>query len=146
MRDVRLGKRFWTDSLSAAVLAGVLGGIPSTAWALVTRGDAWEATLAVGAIVLGSDAPFSKLIAAAIVFHGVMSFFWAAVLCAYLPAGRRVLWGLIAGALIAVLDILLIGQAIPAIRALAFVPQLADHLMFGVLVGAVIDHRRKRPT
>ncbi len=143
---MRFGKRFWTDSLTAAVLAGILGGIPSTAWALVTRGDAWEATLAVGAIVLGSDALFSRLIAAAIVFHGVMSFFWAAVLCALLPARRRVLWGLIAGALIAVLDILIIGQTIPAIRALAFVPQLADHLMFGVIVGAVVDYQRSLPS
>ena len=143
---MRFGKRFWTDSLAAAVLAGILGGIPSTAWALVTRGDAWEATLAVGAIVLGSDALFSRLIAAAIVFHGVMSFFWAAVLCAFLPPRRRMLWGLIAGALIAVLDILLIGQAIPAIRSLAFVPQLADHLMFGVIVGAVVDYQRSLPS
>ena len=143
---MRFGKRFWTDSLTAAVLAGILGGIPSTAWALVNRGDAWEAALAVGAIMLGSDAPFSRLIASAIVFHGVMSFFWAAVLCAFLPPRRRMLWGLIAGALIAVLDILLIGQAIPAIRSLAFVPQLADHLMFGVIVGAVVDHQRSLPS
>ncbi len=112
VRDVRFGKRFWADSLTAAVLAGILSGVPSTVWALATGGDPWEATLAAGAVVFGPDASFSTLIAAATVVHGGMSFFWAAVLCTFLPARRPVLWGFIAGALIAVLDILLIGQAI----------------------------------
>jgi len=132
------------NTLIAAIVAGLLSGIPSTAWALTSGGDPWEATLAAGAVVLGPDASFLALLAAATVVHGGMSFFWAAVLCTFLPARRPVLWGLIAGALIAVLDILLIGRFLPAIRELAVLPQFADHLIFGVLVGAVVGYRDKR--
>jgi len=37
-----------------------------------------------------------------------------------------------------------IGRFLPPIRELAFLPQLADHLMFGAVVGAVVSWRRPR--
>ena len=126
----------------AAALAGVLSGIPSTVWAFVTSTDPWEATIAAGAVVVGGEAPFVWLIAAATVVHGSMSVFWAGVLCASLPRNRSILWGIVAGGLITVLDIVIIGRFIPAIRDLAFLPQLADHLMFGTVVGAIIQWTR----
>ena len=131
-------KTWLRNTVIAAALAGILSGIPSTVWAFVAGTDPWEATIAAGAVVVGTDAPFASLISAATVVHGSMSLFWAGVLCASLPRRRPIAWGVIAGALIAVLDILIIGRFLPAIRDLAFLPQLADHLMFGAVVGAVV--------
>ena len=48
------------NTLIAAIVAGLLSGIPSTGWALATGGDPWEATLAAGAIVLGPAASFAS--------------------------------------------------------------------------------------
>lgn len=93
--------------------------------------------------MVGTDAPFGHLLAAATVAHGTMSIFWAGVLCACLPARLTVFWGAVAGGLIALLDILVIGRFIPPIRVLVFLTQLADHLMFGAVVGACIRFRRR---
>ena len=131
-------KHWLKTTLIAAVFAAVLSGIPSTLWALVSGGDVWEATLAAGAALIGSDATFTQLLAAATVAHGGMSLFWAGVLCALLRKKWPTICGTVAGILIAVLDILIIGQAFPSIRELAFLPQLADHMMFGAVVGAVV--------
>lgn len=142
--SLRIGSTNWlANTMIAAILAGILSGIPSTAWAFAAGTDPWEATVAAGAAVVGTDAPFGRLLAAAAVAHCTMSCFWAGVLCALLPARRTVFWGVIAGGLIALLDILFIGRFIPSIRALAFLPQLADHLMFGAVVGASIRFRRR---
>jgi len=129
------------DTVIAAALAGILSAVPSTVWAFAAGTNPWEATVAAGAVVVGTDATFPWVISAATIVHGSMSLFWAGVLCAYLPRSRPMTWGVIAGALIAVLDILIIGRFLPAIWELAFLPQLADHLMFGAVVGAVIQFR-----
>ena len=132
-------KKHWVrTTLVGAILAGILSGIPSTLWALVSGGDVWEATLAAGATLIGPDATFTQLFAAAAVAHGGMSLFWAGVLSALLPRKWPIICGTVAGAFIAVLDILMIGQAFPSIRELAFLPQLADHMMFGAVLGAVV--------
>ncbi len=140
---LKLTRPWLLTTAIAAVSAGILSGIPSTMWALTTDGDPWEATVAAGAIVLGREASFGALLVVATVVHGGMSCFWAGVLCAFLPARRTVFWGVFADGLIALLDILVIGRFIPTIRALAFLPQLADHLMFGAVVGASIRFRHR---
>jgi branched-subunit amino acid ABC-type transport system permease component len=53
-----------------------------------------------------------------------------------------VLAGALAGAAIAALDLGLIGRYFPLIDALAFLPQLADHVAFGAVAGLVIARRR----
>jgi hypothetical protein len=120
------------------VAAGILSGVPSTLWALVTGADPWEATRAAGVVVVGEQAGWGTILAAATVVHGAMSAFWSCVLCAVLPRRHAALWGAAAGALIAVVDIAVIGRMLPGIRDLAFGPQLADHLAFGGVVGAVM--------
>ncbi len=133
-------------TVTATILAGILSGLPSTLWALITGGDIWEATLAAGAVLIGTDATFDQLLAAATVAHGGMSMFWAGALCAVLPRRSPIITGMIAGVFIAVLDILVIGQAFPSIRELAFLPQLADHMMFGAVVGAVVRFMPREET
>ena len=71
--------------------------------------------------------------------HAVVSTIWAVVLVAILPCSlgdhpRRV-----AGVGIAAVDLGVADRVVPAIAALPRAPQVADHVAFGVLVGAVIE-------
>ncbi len=54
---------------------------------------------------------------------------------------RRVLFGGLAGAAIAALDLGVVARRVPAIRELPTAPQWADHILFGATVGAVLEHR-----
>lgn len=132
------------DLLYAWVLATLLSGIPSTLYALLTGGDPWEATRAAGAMVLRSEMSFGKLFLAAALVHASVSFIWAVVLWLALPYRRTTLWALAASVAIALLDLCLIAPAFfPEVAALAFWPQLADHLMWGACVGLTFEHRRR---
>jgi hypothetical protein len=136
----------WKDSLLAALVAGILGGIPSTAFALLTGADVLEATRAAGAMLISPQAGTPKLLAAAAVVHVTISFFWAAILAHLLPRRRTVLWAMLAAGAIALLDLRVIGRLFPEIFALPFWPQFADHLAWGLTVGTVLDRaRRRRP-
>jgi hypothetical protein len=134
----------WKDSLIAALVAGILGGIPSTAFALLTGGDVLEATRAAGAMLISARAGTLELMSAAAVVHFTVSFFWAAILAHLLPRRRIMLWAVVAASAIAVLDLRIIGRLFPEIFALPFWPQFADHLAWGLTVGAVLDWRRSR--
>jgi hypothetical protein len=46
VRSAMQPARSWlTNTAIAGILAGILSGIPSTTWAIVTGGDIWEATV-----------------------------------------------------------------------------------------------------
>jgi hypothetical protein len=86
----------------------------------------------------------SRQLPAGALLHVAISLGWAAVLSRLLPRRRRVVEGLLAGAVIAALDLGTIGRRIPQIRALPQGPQWADHLAYGVTVSTVLDHRGRR--
>ncbi len=140
----QLTRPWLVTTVLSAMAAGLLSGIPSTVWAFATDGDPWEATRAAALVLVSRDDWFPLQIAAATVVHGGMSLFWAGVLCGALSPKRAVLDGLGAGFSIAVLDLLVIGQTIPVMRDLPFLPQLADHLAFGGVVGAVVTWRGRQ--
>ena len=122
----------------AAVVAGVLSGVPSTLHALVTGGDVLAATRAAGTLLPGRrDRPG---LLAGVVAHAVITVAWVAVLAA--ANRRRPLgpWrGALAGAGIAAIDLRVVAPIrAPAIAALPQPPQWADHLAFGALVGACL--------
>lgn len=146
MVKLELTRTWLLTTVLAAVAAGVLSGIPSTVWAFVTDGDPWEATQAAAQVLVHRDTWFPLQVAAATIVHGGMSLFWSGVLCAVLSPKRAVLDGVGAGFSIAVLDMLAIGPMVPSMRELPFLPQLADHLCFGGIVGAVIAWRGIRAT
>jgi hypothetical protein len=85
-------------------------------------------------------------LAAGGVAHSVISLGWGLVLARLLPRRRTVWWGGIAGLAIAALDLGVIGRRVPAIAALDQGPQVADHLAFGVVAGAVVSRRRRQRT
>jgi hypothetical protein len=121
--------------LRTAVLAGFLSGAPSTLVALVRGDDALAATRAAGTLLPGRrDRPG---VVAGVITHAVLTVWWTAVLTAVL---RRLRGGAVAGAAggaaIAALDLGVLARRYPAIRALPQLPQWADHLAFGAVVGA----------
>jgi hypothetical protein len=134
-----------SELLWAWLAATLLSGIPSTVYALVTGGDVTEATRAAGAMLFPPQSPLWKLVLAAAIVHPLVSLFWAALLSLLLPARHTVLWALAASVAIALIDLELIAtRFFPEVAALAFWPQLADHLMWGLVLGAVLQWRRSR--
>ena len=128
----------------AWLLATLLSGAPSTLFALASSGDPTEATRAAGAMLLPSETDFRKLLAAAAVVHPLVSLFWAVLLWLTLPRRYVVLWAMLASVAIALLDLLVIApKFFPAVAALAFWPQLADHLIWGACVGLGFAYGRK---
>ncbi|WP_123741397.1 hypothetical protein [Saccharothrix texasensis] len=117
----------------AWVVAAVLGGVPSTAHALWTGGDVLRSTRAAASLLGGTG-----VIRGAVAHLGV-SACWVAV-----PAAVDRRWpldartGAVAGAVIAVVDLELVGRWFPAVRELPRAAQWADHVAFGALVGAAL--------
>ena len=131
------------DVAAAGLVAAVLSGAPSTAWAVARGGDPLEASRAAGAMVVGDDARAAVQLSVAVPVHLALSLGWAAVLARVLPARGTAAWGAAAGLAIAALDLGAIGRRLPAIRRLPTGPQVADHVAFGVVVGAVLARRAR---
>jgi hypothetical protein len=130
------------DAAVAGTLAWALSGLPSTAWILVRGGNPMAAVRAAGTLLLSPAAGRAALLVAGAGAHTVLSYGWATVLAACLPYRRARAGGGAAGLAIAALDLGIIGRHYPAIRALPALPQVADHLAFGLLVGTVVRRRR----
>jgi hypothetical protein len=130
------------DALAAGVVAAVVGGTPSTLWALVAGDDPLAATLAAGSMLLPHETRRRRLLAAAVPVHFALSLAWAAVLTRALPRGREVSGGAAAGLGIACLDLGVVRRRFPRLSALPLLPQLADHLAYGATVGLVLARRR----
>lgn len=117
----------------AWLVAAVVGGVPSTVHALSTGGDVLRSTRAAASLLGGTG-----VIRGAVVHLGV-SAFWTVVLAAVhrrRPLDART--GAVAGAVIAVVDLELVGRRFPAVRELHRAAQWADHVAFGALVGALL--------
>jgi hypothetical protein len=132
------------DALVAGAVAAALSGVPSTVHALTRGRDPLEATLAAGSLLLPHERRRDRLLAASLPVHLGISLGWAVVLAAVLPRTRTVLAGAAAGLAIAAFDLGVVGRRFPRVRELPLVPQLADHVAFGALVGAVLRRRRGR--
>ncbi len=116
-------------------MAGGLSGIPSTAHALLTGGDALAAARAAGTL-LGRPG-----LARGAVVHVALSLGWAFVLTRLLPPRHQAWWGMAAGLGVAALDLTVADVRYPAIAALPRGAQIADHVAFGGLVGVVLARR-----
>ena len=108
-------------------MAAVLSGGPSTTVALATGRSPFEAVRAAGSLV-GSPS-----LGAGMAVHTALSLAWGVVLAAALPRRRPALWGAVGGGVIALLDLGLVGRRYPRVRALPVLPQVADHVAFGVV-------------
>jgi hypothetical protein len=130
------------DALQAGLVAAVGSGAPSTVIALARGDDVLEGAGAAGALLLPRETRTLPLLAAALPVHVSLSLGWAVVLDRVTPPGRELLGGLFGGLAIAALDLEVIGRRLPRIRALPQGRQWADHLAYGLAVGAVLRRRR----
>jgi len=116
-------------------VAGLLSGLPSTMHALATGRSPLAAARAAGEVVRRPGLP------GGVAAHAVLSVLWGAVLGVLLPRRRTVAWGAVGGAAIALLDLTIAAHRYPPIAALPRAGQVADHVAFGALVGAVLSRR-----
>jgi hypothetical protein len=131
--------------LKAGAIAGALSGAPSTVHAVVTGRSPLDAILAAGTLLLPDDARPRRLLVAGVAAHGALSLSWGVALGAVLPRRRTVLWGALAGLVIAGIDLGVLGRQWPRVRALPTMPQVADHVGYGALVGAVLSRTAPCP-
>ncbi len=136
------GGRRRRDALCAGALAAIVSGAPSTVVALARGEDVLDGARAAGALLLPRETSTARLLVAAAPVHLSLSLGWAVVLERTLPHGREVAIGALGGLAIAALDLGVIGRRLPPIRALSQPRQWADHLAYGLTVGAVLAHRR----
>lgn len=128
------------DALVAGLAGAVLGGLPSTVWALARGEDPSAPTLAAGSILLPDEQRRARLAGAAVPVHLALSLGWAFVLERAHANART---GVLAGLAIAALDLGVAGRTFPRIRALPLAPQIADHVAYGATVGYVLARRRR---
>lgn len=129
--------------MAAGLVAAVVSGMPSTAYALCAGRDPLEAVWAAGSLLPGAGRRRDRLLAAAAATHLGVSLGWALVLSRALPDRRTIPLGALAGLAIAGLDLGVIGRRLSRIRALPQLPQLADHVTYGATVAAVLAARRR---
>ena len=129
------------DGVAAGAVAAVVSGIPSTVHALATGRDPLEATLAAGALVLPNEPRRSHLFLAAAPVHIAISLGWGLVLARVLLPRPSLVLGAGAGVAIAAVDLGVVGPRFPRIHALPLAPQIADHLLYGMTVAAVLSRR-----
>lgn len=133
-----------SDAVRAGLVAAVLGGLPSTLHALTTGRDPLEASYAAGSLLMPGERRAGVVLAAAVPVHLTLSVGWALVLSAALPRRPSLVSGAAAGLAIAALDLGVVGRRFERVRRLPVLPQLADHVAYGVVVAAVL--RRVRAT
>lgn len=130
------------DGVVAGLVAGALAGLPSGLHALRHR-YLLDLLRAPGALLAPRGGAALQL-ALTVPVHATISAGWGLVLARWLPGRAEVTWGAMAGLGIAALDIVVIGGRIPAIRRLPVWPQVADHVAFGALAGAMLGAPRDR--
>jgi hypothetical protein len=138
-----------TDAIVAGLAGAAASAVPSTTWSLLRGDDVLEGGRAVGAMVRPGETRTAALLLIAAPVHVGISLAWARVMAAVLPRRRTPAWGVLAGLGIAALDLVVVGRRIPAIRALPQGRQWADHVAFGLVVGAVLRARQagaRRPS
>jgi hypothetical protein len=133
------------DLFLAWLLATLFSGVPSTLHALATGADALEATRAAGKMLLPQASDTRVLFTAAALVHPAVSVFWTAVFAVLLPRRHVAAWAIAGAAAVALLDLRAIAPLLfPAVAALPFWPQVADHLAWGALLGGTLQWRCRR--
>ena len=129
--------------IEAGLVAAAVSGAPSTLIALARGDDVLEGGRAAGTLLLPRERRTLPLLAAAVPVHLALSVCWALVLERALPPGRELAGGVAGGLAIAALDLGLVGRRLPEIRRLPQPRQWADHVAYGLAVGAVLARRRR---
>lgn len=127
-------KIYINQILIASIIAAVASGIPSTTYFIISGQNILLSIRAIGLIFFANSYPDYLILFVSACIHLMVSLFWCILLKLLMPQTKPLFFGIMAGIVIAVVDILLIGSHIPAIEHLAFLPQLADHILWGLIV------------
>ncbi len=130
------------DAIVGGLAGAVVAGIPSTVHAVVTGRDPLEATYAAGRLLLPAERRGVPLVVAGALVHGALSLGWALPIAAVTPRRGAVWVGGAAGLVVAAVDLGVIGRRIPVVRSLHQPAQVADHVVYGIVVAAVCARRR----
>lgn len=98
-----------------------------------------KASLAAGSIVIPRERRRGRLLIAAVPVHLSLSAAWAVTLAALLPRRHPLGEGALAGLAIAAFDLGIIGRRYPLVRELQPLPQIADHIAFGIIVSVLLS-------
>ena len=127
-----------------AGLAGAAGGgLPSTVMALARGDDVLDGARAAGSLLLWRERRTLPLLVAAVPVHLALSLGWAAAIERVVPRGDELAGGVLGGLAVAALDLGVIGRRLERIRSLPQGRQWADHVAYGLAVGAVLARRRQ---
>ena len=126
----------------ATLVAAALSGLPSTLHAVIEQRSlrsagayVYDATRAVGTLVPPGRPGFVR----GAVVHIAISMLCGETLARTLPRDHCREWGAVAGLVIGIVNVGVIGRWFPAIRRLPLMPQLADNVMFGMVFGLALD-------
>jgi len=129
------------DGLVAGSVGAVLGAVPSSVYG-VSTGTLEEPTLTAGSILLSDEQRAGRLVAAAVPVHLGLSLGWGVILAHLLPRRRPVTEGVLAGLIIAVLDLTMGRHLHRRVAELPLAPQVADHLAYAIAVALTLSWRR----
>jgi hypothetical protein len=135
--------RWLAPGVRAGLVGSVVGGVPSTVHAVLTRRDPRESTVAAGSLLLPREQRERRLLATGAVVHVVISAGWGAALAATLPRRHTVGAGAVGGLAIAAVDLGMVGRHFDRIAALPLLLQVADHVAYGATVGLVLREQRQ---
>jgi hypothetical protein len=128
--------------VEATAVATLVSAAPSTAWSFASSGDlravisdGLRATRAAGVLI----PPGGTSLRRGVIAHVVVSVLVGQLLARIVPDRHPVIWGAVAGLVIGIFNLGVIGRRYPALRELPLGPQLADNMAFGALFGAVVD-------
>lgn len=128
--------------VEATVGAALLGGLPSTSYAVVRTGGALsgieyglDATTRIGVLV----PPFRRGLLRGLVAHALISVLAGGAMARLLPRRRSRLWGAVGGLAMGWCNVRVIGRRIPAIAELPLGPQLVDNMAFGIAFAVIAD-------
>lgn len=127
-----------TEGLVAGATGGLLGALPSTLYGVAT-GGLLDPTLAAGSILLPDEDRPGRLVSAALTVHIALSLGWGVALAYVLPRRRPAWEGAAAGLTIAAVDLSIGRRLRPRVAALPLLPQVADHIVYGLTVGTVLQ-------
>jgi hypothetical protein len=126
------------DWVAAGVAGAVLSGAPSGVHALVRGANLLDSTAAIASAVLPDALPRPVQVVVGAAAHVGMSLGWAAAMRRVLGPEPAAGAGAVAGLAIAALDLGVIGRRLPPIRRLPAVPQILDHVAYGVVVAVTL--------
>jgi hypothetical protein len=128
--------------IEATAAAALLSGAPSTLDAFRRQRQlrpvvtyVLDATRAAGTVL----PPGRPGIVRGALVHLTISVVCGEALARTLPETHSARWGAAAGLAVGLINVGVIGRHYPAIKALALLPQLADHVAFGIVFALVAD-------